>query len=98
MSSLPISPYGRCRRGSACAYVVYEQGRRVGCYAQSNVMAAWLVDVLSQQPPLAELRAERQRAHQSAMFMLATPSIGRRSKDLLGHAPTEGQGSHPGPR
>ena len=39
-------------------------------YAESNVMAAWLLDVLSQQSPFAELGAERQRALQSAMFMI----------------------------
>ena len=39
-------------------------------YAESNLMAAWLLDVLSQQSPFAELASERQRALQSAMFMV----------------------------
>ena len=38
-------------------------------YAQSNVMAAWLLDALSAQPPFSGER-EPQRALQSAMFMI----------------------------
>ncbi len=33
-------------------------------------MAAWLLDVLSRQSPFAERESERQRASQSAMFMM----------------------------
>ena len=33
-------------------------------------MAAWLVDALSRQSPFVELGSERQRALQSAMFMI----------------------------
>ena len=39
-------------------------------YARSNIMAAWLLDALSAQPPFSDLGHERQRALQSAMFMI----------------------------
>lgn len=41
-----------------------------GLYARSNVMAAWILDELSQHGPFGELGHERQFALQSAMFMV----------------------------
>ena len=39
-------------------------------YAESNVRAAWLLDALAAFPPFCELGKDRQRALQSAMFMV----------------------------
>ena len=46
-------------------------------YAESNVRAAWLLDSLSARPPFSELGHERQRALQSAMFMIGYKPLTR---------------------
>ena len=46
-------------------------------YAESNVRAAWLLDSLSARPPFSELGHERQRALQSAMFMVGYKPLTR---------------------
>ena len=48
-------------------------------YARSNIMAAWLLDALSAHSPFAELGPERQRALQSAMFMIGYEPLRQRS-------------------
>ncbi len=60
----------RARRDPSCGPLVFPRIWTPRRYAKSNVMAAWLLDVLSEQSPFAELASERQRALQSAMFMI----------------------------
>ena len=60
----------RARRDPSCGALVFPKIWTPRRYAESNLMAAWLLDVLSQQSPFAELASERQRALQSAMFMV----------------------------
>ena len=60
----------RARRDPSCGALCFPRIWTPRRYAQSNVMAAWLLDVLSQQSPFVELESERQRALQSAMFMV----------------------------
>lgn len=48
-----------------------------GQYARSNVMAAWVLDELSQHGPFGELGNERQFALQSAMFMIGHEPLAR---------------------
>ena len=55
---------GRVQRNPSCGLLVFPRiwsssARR---YAESNVMAVWLLDALSEAPPFSELGAERQRA------------------------------------
>ena len=70
---------GRVKRNPSCGPFVFRgiwssSARR---YAESNVMAAWLLDALSEAPPFFELGAERQRAVQSAMFMIGYAPLTR---------------------
>ena len=60
----------RARRDPSCSPLVFPRIWTPRRYARSNVTAAWLLDVLSEQQPFAELGSERQRALQSAMFMI----------------------------
>ena len=60
----------RAPRDPSCGALVFPRIWTPRRYAESNVMAAWLLDVLSQQSPVVELESERQRALQSAMFMI----------------------------
>ncbi len=60
----------RSRRDPSCGALVFPKIWTPRRYAESNVMAAWLLDVLSQQSPFVGLASERQRALQSAMFMI----------------------------
>ena len=46
-------------------------------YAESNVRAAWVLDALAAYPPFSELGKERQRALQSAMFMVGYKPLAR---------------------
>ena len=71
---------GKVNRNPSCECLVFpriwwsERGPRR--YAESNVMAAWLLDALSAQPPFSD-EWEPQRALQSAMFMIgyAIPAL-----------------------
>ena len=70
---------GRVKRNPSCTPLVFPRlwsssHRR---YAESNVMAAWLLDALSEAPPFSELGGERQRALQSAMFMIGYAPLAR---------------------
>ena len=67
--ALPPSQ-GRVRRDPSCGQLVFPRIWSPGRYAQSNVMAAWLLDALAATPPFSELGGERLRAVQSAMFMI----------------------------
>ena len=60
----------RAPRDPSCGTLVFPRIRTPRRYVESNVMAAWLLDELSQQPPFAEPGADRRRALQSAMFMV----------------------------
>ena len=60
----------RAHRDPSCRELSFPRIWTPRRYAQSNVMAAWLPDVISQHPPFAELGSERQRTLQSAMFMI----------------------------
>ena len=60
----------RARRDPSCGALRFPGIWTPRRYAQSNVMAAWLLDVISQQSPFAELESERQRGLQSAVFMI----------------------------
>ena len=60
----------RARRDPSCGPLIFPRIWTPRRYARSNVMAAWLLDVLSEQSPFAELGSERRRALQSAMFMI----------------------------
>ena len=67
------------QRNPSCGLLVFPRiwsssARR---YAESNVMAAWLLDALSEAPPFSELGGERQRAVQSAMFMIGYAPLAR---------------------
>ena len=67
--ALPPSQ-GRVRRDPSCGQLVFPRIWSPGRYAQSNGMAAWLLDALAATPPFSELGGERLRAVQSAMFMI----------------------------
>ena len=67
--ALPRSQ-GRVRRDPSCGQLVFPRIWSPGRYAQSNVMAAWLLDALAANPPFSELGADRLRAVQFAMFMI----------------------------
>ena len=60
----------RALRDPSCRTLVFPRIWAPRRYAESNVMAAWLLDVLSEQSPFAELESECQRALQSALFMI----------------------------
>ena len=60
----------RAGRDPSCGPLAFPRIWTPRRYAKSNVTAAWLLDVLSQQSPFAELGSERQRALQSATFMI----------------------------
>ena len=63
----------KVNRNPSCGCLVFSRirwsKRGLRGYAQSNVMAAWLLAALSAQPPFSDER-EPQRALQSAMFMI----------------------------
>ena len=65
-------PRGRARvnRDPSCQPFVFRQIGTPRRYAESNVMASWLLDALSATPCFSELGVERQRAVQFAMFMI----------------------------
>ena len=64
------SSQGRVRRDPSCGSIVFPRIWSPRRYAQSNVMAAWLLDALAANPPFAWLGDDRLRAIQSAMFMI----------------------------
>ena len=60
----------RAPRDPSCGRLVFPGIRTPRRYAESNVMAAWLLDELSQRSPFAAPGADRRHALQSAMFMI----------------------------
>lgn len=60
----------RAPRDPSCGRLVFPRIRTPRRYAESNVMAAWLLDQLSQRSPFAEPGTDRRHALQSAMFMI----------------------------
>ena len=70
-------PRSWVKRDPSCGPLGFRQIRTPRRYAESNVMAAWLLDALSEEPPFSELGDERQRAVQSAMFMIGYAPLAR---------------------
>ncbi len=74
------SSQAKVNRNPSCGCLVFPRirwsKRGLRRYAESNVMAAWLLAALSAQPPFSDER-EPQRALQSAMFMIgyAVPAV-----------------------
>ena len=60
----------RAPRDPSCGRLLFPRIRTPRRYAESNVMAAWLLDELSQRSPFAEPGTDRRHALQSAMFMI----------------------------
>ena len=76
--ALGIPPsQGRVKRDPSCGPLIFPRIWTPRRYAESNVMAAWLLGALSEEPPFSELGDERQRAVQSAMFMIGYAPLAR---------------------